>query len=155
MPALYEKMGLKFQYPENWKLTEPTDNDLPQQISLETPNGGWWSISLFPREHDSAAMIADAKKGLQAQYPEAEFADIKNEFAGLLKPDSPVDSDAAPSVEANFFCLDFLVTSTLHVVLTERYKMLIWFQAESREFEQLKDVFRAITISMLVPQVEA
>ena len=66
-----------------------------------------------------------------------------------------MDSDAAPSVEANFFCLDFLVTSTLHVVLTERYKMLIWFQAESREFEQLKDVFRAITISMLVPQVEA
>ena len=154
MPALYEKMGLKFQYPENWKLTEPSDTELPHQISLETPNGGWWSISLFPREHDSSSIIADAKQALSAQYPEAEFTVIKNEFARLIESEA-VEAADAPSVEANFFCLDFLVTSTLHVVLTDRFKMLIWFQAESREFEQLKDVFRAITISMLIPQVEA
>ena len=52
----------------------------------------------------------------------------------------------------NFYCLDFLVTSQVRALRHGHAVYLLTYQAEDREFDQLADVFRAITASMLAAE---
>jgi hypothetical protein len=139
MTATYEKHGLKFLYPENWKLTDGQDIELPYQVEIEAPCGGIWSVNVFPGDADADELLADAVKGLQDTYEDMEIADAEADFT---------DFDSR-GVDAYFYCLDFLVMARIRVIATERYKLVLLFQAESRDFEGYHDVFRAITTSLL------
>ncbi len=140
MTATYEKIGLKFLYPENWKLTDETEGGLPSSISLESPDGsGLWSVHVYDSDSDPDEILKDTIVTLQETYPDLEITPIKSDF------------DPLPStgVETLFYCLDFLVLVRLQVVTTPNYQLLFWFQAEDREFEKQEPVFRAMTISAL------
>ena len=50
MPAIYENHGLHFAYPENWQLMEPEQDPGLVDVTLQTPNGGFWSVQLMPSE---------------------------------------------------------------------------------------------------------
>ena len=139
MPSKYDQHGLTFLYPENWELQDQVDDALPYQVSLETPGGGLWSLNMFPRTDDPDEILDGAVAALQEQFDDVELSLAEKEF------------EAFPSrgIDANFFCLDFVVTARIRVFETEPYQLLNWYQAESREFDQQHDVFRAVTQSML------
>ena len=44
MPATYNKLGLNFMYPENWKLIDETES-IPHVVTLEAPEGSCtWTV---------------------------------------------------------------------------------------------------------------
>lgn len=139
MTATYEKHGLKFLYPENWKLTDGQDVEPPYQVEIETPSGGIWSVSVFPSDSDSDELLADSVRALQDTYEDVEIDVANPDFT-----DYPSEG-----IDAYFYCLDFLVMARIRVLQTQRYKLVLLFQAESREFDGYLDVFRAITTSLL------
>ncbi|MEM7454493.1 MAG: hypothetical protein AAF456_09085 [Planctomycetota bacterium] len=139
MTTTYENYGLKFMYPENWSLSEPSADELPRQVTLETPDGGIWSLSIFPATSDSDDLLKDAVAALEETYDEVEV--------------SAADSDFEPfksrGVDAFFYCLDFVVSARIRVFSLEEQKLVVLYQAESREFDKQIDVFRAMTLNML------
>ena len=139
MTATYEKHGLKFLYPENWKLTDGQDVELPYQVEIETPSGGIWSVNVFPKHAEMDELLADAVKGLQETYDDVEISEANPDF----------DDYQSKGIEAYFYCLDFMVMARIRVIETNRYKLVLLFQAESRDFDVSHDVFRAITTSLL------
>jgi hypothetical protein len=140
MTATYEKIGLKFLYPENWKLTDETEGGLPSSISLESPDGGGlWSVHVYELDADPDEILKETIITLQETYPDLEITPIKSNF----------DPHPSTAVETLFYCLDFLVLVRLQVVKTSDYQLLFWFQAEDREFEKQELVFNAMTISTL------
>ena len=139
MTATYEKHGLKFLYPENWKLTDGQDVELPYQVEIETPSGGIWSVNVFPLDTNTDELLADAIKGLQDTYEDVEISEANPDFQGY----------ESKGIDAYFYCLDFMVMAQIRVVETARYKLVLLFQAESRDFDDCHDVFRAITTSLL------
>ncbi len=146
MTATYQKLGLQFLYPENWKLTDETNSDLPCSISLETPTGdALWSMHIFSIESDPDEILKETLTTLQETYLDLEV--------------SPIDSAFEPfpgtGFEALFYCLDFLIRVRLQVVSTDDYQLLFWFQAEDREFDKQEPVFQAMTISVLSESEEA
>lgn len=139
MPAEYSKHGLTFLYPENWQLKDQQDSSLPYQVSLEGPTGGLWSLDMFPSDDDPELILDGAIRALKEQYEDVELTMAASDF------------EAFPSrgVDANFFCLDFLVSAKMRVFQSPKYQLLNWYQAESREFDSHHEVFRAVTQSLL------
>ena len=68
MTAKYDKLGLEFLYPENWKLIDDVSGS-PQVITLETPDGSTtWSVHLYPLETDIDSVLREAIDSLQQTY---------------------------------------------------------------------------------------
>lgn len=140
MTATFEKLGVRFLYPENWKLTDETDSGLPCSVSLETPAGdAFWSIHFYEFTSDPDEILKDTVNSLRETYPDLEVSSVEPQFE---------DRDST-AIEALFYCLDFLIRVRLEIVRTEDYWLLFWFQAEDREFDKQEPVFKAMSISLL------
>ncbi len=149
MTAVYDKLGLKFLYPENWKLIEdseigalPTSDDVgsPKIISLETPDGGTaWSVHVYGPSVDGDKVLKETLSSMQEMYEDLEIAPHTQAFGDV----------EGQGVEALFYCLDFLIRAQLQIVETPRFLLLFWAQAEDREFESQQLVFQALAISLL------
>ena len=115
MTATYQKQDLKFIYPENWKLTQNDDQNLPWEVSLETPSGALLSINVFPADADQAQLVAGISNALSEQYEDAEITPASGPFHG----------HEATGADAYFYCLDFLVSARVRVIATDQYLSLI------------------------------
>lgn len=143
MTAVYDKLGLKFLYPENWTLIDESDTEVPHAITLETPGGGSsWTVHVYDRGSDRDSIIKETLATLQDTYEDLEIAAFE-EALGAYE---------ARGVEAMFYCLDFLIRARLVFVNTQEHLLLFWFQAEDREFEKQDAVFKALSISLLQSQ---
>ncbi len=141
MPAVYEKMGIRFLYPENWTLDEDEAIEGNRSVSVHSPGGAFWSIVLHPHFVDPAGLASAALAALKAEYPESE-----TEPASDL-----IGEQWIRGYDFNFFYLDFVSTAVIRGFRTDTDSCLILCQAEDREFEQLGPIFRAITTSLLAP----
>jgi hypothetical protein len=113
--------------------------ELPYQVEIEAPSGGIWSVNVFPVDVDTDELLADAIRGLQDTYEDIEIDEATPDFPGF----------ESQGIDAFFYCLDFIVMARIRVIETARYKLVLLFQAESRDFDSYHDVFRAITTSLL------
>jgi len=52
MPAKFDKMGISFQYPENWTLDEEDALQGRDSVTVYTPGGGFWSVAVHPSTTD-------------------------------------------------------------------------------------------------------
>jgi hypothetical protein len=139
MTAVYDKLGLKFLYPENWKLMDDS-TESPQVITLETPDGSTtWSVHVYPAGTDGDAILRETLDTLQQTYEDLEIAPHQQQLGEL----------EANGVEAMFYCLDFLIRAQLHLLPTRDRLLLFWAQAEDRDFDKQQLVFQAITVSLL------
>ena len=140
MTAVYDKLGLKFLYPENWKLIDESESEMPHAITLETPAGDCsWAVHAYQPGADRDAILKETLATLQETYEDLEISACEDELG----------SSAASGVEALFYCLDFLIRAKLLVVPTREYLLLFWFQAEDREFDKQDAVFKAMSVSLL------
>lgn len=146
MTAVYDKLGLKFLYPENWRLTDDPDSDPPRVITLENPDGSvTWSAHVYPavtdtgESTDSDSVLKATLATLQESYEDLEISPDQQELGGF----------SASGVEVLFYCLDFLVRAQLHIVRAKEHLLLFWTQAEDRAFEAQHIVFKAISTSLL------
>ncbi|QEG25074.1 hypothetical protein [Mariniblastus fucicola] len=140
MTAIYQQNELKFQYPENWTLTDAPDEPLPRAISLESPGGHvLWSVHLHPADADGDAILDEAFDTLRESYEDLEMSTESIDF----------DEFEGKAFGALFFCLDFLVRIKLQVYSTPGYTLLLWYQCEDRDFDAQEMVFRAISTTLM------
>ncbi len=141
MTTTFKRDDIEFIYPETWQLTETVEEaPFSGEVSLETPDGGFWTLLIFPPDVDANELLENAKQGLVDQYEDIEFQ----------APTGPLDEIyECIGADAFFYCLDFLVAANLSVISTPRHVLVICCQAESREFDEKREVFAAITTSLL------
>lgn len=142
MTAQYDKLGLHFLYPENWKLFDDPESAGADGhvLSLESPDASaTWAVHLYPPNVDQDALIKETIAALEQDFDEIEVSPVQQEIAG----------QTCRGIEVMFYCLDFLVRAQLVFATTDRYTYLIWSQAEDRDFDQQAIVFLAITTSLL------
>lgn len=140
MTAVYDKQGLNFMYPENWKLTDSADDSVPHEITVDSPDGAaMWSVHLYPDGTQPEQLLDQTLESLRETYPDLELSELE-------------ESSIEKSIEGNealFYCLDFLVRARLQVFETDKHRVLAWYQAEDREFAKMEMVFQAMTTSLL------
>jgi len=139
MPALFNKFGIHFQYPENWTLE--TDSTAPgrQTVSVYSPGGGFWTVALAPSDSDPAQLAETALDAIKREYDELD-SEAASESIGDVE---------LVGYDVNFYCLDLTNTALIRAGRTSRGTYLVICQAEDREFDQISPVFRAMTTSLL------
>jgi len=139
MIAHYEQPGIRFAYPENWSVVDERLDQWPRGVSVQSPNGAYWDLKVFPSDIALNQLSAEAFGAMQQEY-----ADIESEAVAEELFDVP-----AVGYNLDFFCLDLLITSRIRSLYAGGHTLLLIYQAESREFDRQRLVFEAITKSLL------
>jgi len=141
MTATYDKLGVRFLYPEGWSVTEDSAADEPRTVSLESPGGATWELLMYAGMRDPERLSQEVLETMRSEYGEVEEAAYADRFDGV----------EAAGYSLYFYCLDLLITARVLSMQFSGGMALILWQAEDREFEKLEPVFRAITTSLLNP----
>ena len=143
MVAKYDTSDLRFVYPDNWTLDDEPGTALPRSVSVNSPGGAFWSITMYQPSAEPVGLVNEALTTMRREYPGLESQAIAEQIAGT----------ATTGHDLEFYCLDLLVAATLRAFSIGPAVCLIQCQAEDRAFEQLGPVFQAITESLLNREV--
>lgn len=140
MTALYDRHGIQFLYPENWEVSEEQASDWPRSVNVQSPSGAFWSITMY-RSHDAPAGLVNEEvlRTMQQEYAELDAEPVTEELAGR----------ETAGYDMNFYCLDLLISAGIRTCVIGAHTYLAMFQAEDREFQDMEEVFRAMTASVL------
>lgn len=139
MPKTYDSDGLHFLYPDNWSVDEEEPEQGGRMVTVQSPGGAFWSITLHPVEMDPQELAQAALAALEEEYPQFEV-EPANERIG---------ERTLEGFDFRFFYLDFVSVACIRSFRTPAATCLVLWQAEDRDYEQLGAVFRAISTSAL------
>ena len=139
MPAELNKLGISFQYPENWALDEEDALAGRKSVTVCSPGGALWTISVHPRSADQLSLAKAAVEAMKGEYEELEVEETQE----------AISDREMVGYDLNFYYLDLTNTASVRCVRTDRATYAVFYQAEDREFEEVQAVFRAMTTSFL------
>jgi len=139
MTLHYRKAGIRFLYPENWRITDEQLDSSPLSVSVQSPESGFWQLMVYDPHVEPRSLVEQVLTSMRAEYEGVESAVIHDQFADV----------ESLGYDMCFYCLDFLVNARALATRALGKTLLILWQAEDREFDRLEPVFRAITLSLL------
>ncbi len=139
MPAEFKKLGISFQYPENWALDEDDALAGRRSVTVYSPGGAFWSVSVHPRSTQPFKMAKAAVDAMKEEYDELEAEEAQEIIAGR----------EMVGYDLSFYYLDLINAASVRCLRTDRATYTVFCQAEDREFDQLRPVFLAMTTSLL------
>ena len=139
MAAQFDEGGIRFRYPENWRL-EREENDAGWTVSVQSPDTAFMLISLREDMPSTDRMAATALEALREDYPDLEADDCVDSVAG--RP--------AVGHDIRFFSLDLTNTCWTRSFYSSRGTVLVLCQTNDLELESTEPVFRAICASLEV-----
>lgn len=139
MPSVYEKLGIRFQFPDNWTLDEKDALQGDNSVTVYSPGGAFWSVAIHSSAVRPKEMCAAALKAMRETYEQLDAEQVEETVGGR----------DLFGYDLNFFCLDLTNSALIRAVTTERGNLLILCQADDREFAEVEPVFRAMMHSLL------
>jgi len=140
MPAVFEQLGLRFEYPDNWSVDQFEEEEGDEQVVITSPNTAFWHLSKHPADAEVEPLFDEALAALRTEYSDME-----------VEPAAEDELEGYPlqGFDVRFICLDLTNTCWLRAVSTGSATYLLLCQAEDREFEQVRLVFHAMLASLL------
>ena len=139
MTAVFDKLGIRFLYPDNWTLSVEHAQSWPRSVSVQAPGGAFWSVAIHSPPADAEELAEVVLAAMREQYDDLETEAVSEQIAGIQ----------ATGYEMHFHCLDFIVAARLRILRVDRRSLVLLYQAEDREFDQFELVFQGITSSLL------
>ncbi len=139
VPARFDKMGIAFQYPENWTLDEADALAGRRSVTVNSPGGGFWSVAVHPATADPASLAQGVVQAMKDEYKEVEVEEARDTLVG----------HELAGYDMSFYYLDFVNSAQIRALRLKETTYTFFCQAEDREFDKLVMVFRAITASLL------
>jgi hypothetical protein len=139
MLANFERIGIRFQYPDNWVLDSETASAGGREVTVYSPGGAYWSVILYEKDSNPEQILDQIVASLKQEYQ-----DLDHE---LLADDDFEEENLA--CEINFIYLDLTNTVVARVFPGIWANYLVMFQAEDRDLRNIGPVFQAMTISLL------
>ncbi len=137
MVAEFADGGIRFRYPENWRL-EREDSESGWTVSLQSPSTAFCMISLDEGRPSIDQVAETALSALREVYPDLEADDYVDSLAG----------QPAVGHEIHFFSLDLTNTCWTRSFYTSRGTVLILCQTSDLDMEDNAVIFKAICASV-------
>lgn len=139
MVAEFDEEGIRFKYPENWKL-EREDTDSGWTVMVQSPETAFMMISLRLDMPSPDEMIATTLEAMREDYPELEADDSVEALAG----------QPATGHDIRFFSLDLTNTAWTRSIYCSQGTLLVLCQINDLELEKYEPVLRAMCASLQV-----
>jgi hypothetical protein len=135
----FDEAGIRFRYPENWKL-EREDTEGGWTVSLQSPETAFVTIGLYQDGPDVEGVAETALAAMREDYPDLEAEDCVDSLAG--RP--------AIGHDIRFFSLDLTNTCWIRSFYCSRGTIVVMCQVNDLELEKNEPVLRAICASLQV-----
>lgn len=145
MSGVFDEHGIRFMFPENWTIINDAHGDAIADVMIQSPSGAFWTLQAFDDQLAASELLETTLESLGQEYEDLETRDSELEIGGV----------SGTGKELSFFCLDFLVAGRVFVFSRGGCRLLVMYQAEQREFDEVEPVFRAITTSLLTSESES
>jgi hypothetical protein len=139
MPARFNRLGISFQYPDNWTLDDSDAVLGRKSVTVYSPGGAFWSVAIHSGSAGPAKLAATAIEAMKQEYPGLEAEETQESIAGH----DLVGYDLA------FYYLDLTNTAMIRCFRIAHTSYTIFCQGEDRDFAQAQNVFQAMTTSLL------
>jgi hypothetical protein len=139
MAAQFDEGGIRFRYPENWRL-EREDNDSGWTVSVQSPDTAFMMISLREDMPSTAQMADTALEALREDYPDLEADDCVDSLAG----------QPAVGHDIRFFSFDLTNTCWTRSFYSAGGTVLVLCQSNDLELEKNEPILRAMCASLEV-----
>lgn len=137
MPAVFDHLGVQFQYPESWTL-EADDEADGQEVTVYSPDGAFWSLTIHERG-DARELVDLVVSAMREEYDELDSEEVADSISGQRLTGN----------DLNFYCLDLTNTAQVRAFSRGDKTYLMLWQAEDREFDWIAPIFRAIATSLI------
>ena len=139
MPVTFDNLGITFQYPDNWQLDEEEMLAGQSAVTVFSPGGAFWSVAVHPESADPSRMAQAALDAMRVEYEDLEVEPVSETVAG----------HKLVGFNLNFFYLDLTNTAGIRSFRANDTTYTVFFQAEDREYQEIGQVFAAMTLSLL------
>ena len=139
MPARFDRLGIAFQYPENWTIDDSDAMLGRGSVTVRSPGGAFWSVAIHSASAEPHKLMAAVAEAMTEEYDSLEIADASETIAGR----------ELPGRDFAFYCLDLTNTAQIRCLQMADSTYIVFCQAEDREFGQVAAVFRAMTTSLV------
>ncbi len=145
MPRTYDHLGVRFQYPDNWRLddsegdVESSDAGESHTVSVSSPGGAFWTLVRHHASLEPSESVETSLRAMRDVYPDLDAEPAEEVVAG----------HRLRGYDLNFICLDLTNTTLIRGFRTPDASYLLLCQADDRELETVNRVFQAITTSLL------
>ena len=139
MPSEFRDMGIAFQYPDNWTLDDEEVLEGRKSVTVFSPTGAFWSISIHPRSTNPLALAKEAVEAMRDEYVDPDVEEIHENVSG----------HELVGYDLNFFVMDLTTTARIRCLRTRRATYVVFCQAEDEDLVRVGRVFEAITTSLL------
>ena len=102
MPALFDKFGIKFLYPDDWPLELSTAED-EAGATVYSPGGAFWSVVIRDGDEDPAELANVAVVAIGDEYTDVDTEPAQETIAG----------QELVGYDLNFYCLDLTNTAQI------------------------------------------
>ena len=143
----YDDLGVRFIYPRNWSVETQTWDRGTYAISVDSPDGGFWALAIYPPEVDLDAEAKKALTDMKIEYDEVEEHKLVRYAADR----------ALEGYELNFFLLDMTTTARAFKFRDDSRGYIVYWQTsehmrledgEGGSFAQ-SDVFDVMTHTLI------
>jgi hypothetical protein len=139
MSAQFSDGGIRFQYPENWKL-EREDTESGWTVSVQSPQTAFLMVCFRDDMATTEEMAESALNALREEYPELEADECLDTIAG----------QPASGHDIRFFSLDLTNSCYTRSFYSDQGTVLVYWQANDLELAKTGPVLKAICASMKV-----
>lgn len=143
MPKTHRAFGLSITYPDNWQVTEETDEEQVVGYQVQSPASAFLSVYPSAWSTTPEAAVTQAVEAIGSEYDNVESAEFRPE---LLTSSGALDE--VHGLEMYFYYLDLLVRAKLIAFRVPGQTILVHFQAEDSEFRGLEKVFDAMLLTL-------
>jgi|SRR6516164_3886788 hypothetical protein len=132
--AVYEEIGVRFEYPADWQLKVSEDGPVTT-VEVEPDSGlafAW--VRIDESRPDPAGVAVEVLDAMRQEYPDLEAVPAMENLHG----------HAAAGHDVEFFALDFANAATIRCFRTARRTVLIFGQWSDLGEASLPDLVRSI-----------
>ena len=108
-------------------------------MTVYSPGGAFWSVAIQPGTAEPAKLAVAVVDAMKQEYQGLKAQEIEETVAGHKL----VGYDLA------FYCLDLTNTAQVRSLRVSHTTYTVYCQAEDREYEYVKRVFEAMTVTLL------
>jgi hypothetical protein len=137
MPLVFQADGIRFQYPDNWRLTRE-DAETGWTVSVESPETAFFMLTFDDQMPEVGLVAQTVLDALRADYPDLEAEDAVESIAG----------QPALGHDIRFFSLDLTNTCRTRSFYSDAGTILVMWQTNDLELDEVEPVFRAICASL-------
>jgi hypothetical protein len=139
MAAQFDEGGIRFRYPENWRLERET-TDSGWTVSVQSPDTAFLLVSLDEDMPSTEDVARSALEALRTEYPDLEADECMDSVAG----------QPAIGHDIRFISLDLTNTCWTRSFYSGRGTVLVMWEANDLELDVNEPVLRAICASLEV-----